>query len=348
MIPTRASYRDIPLYSPAKKPCRVDLSDNTNLFGTPPAAERVLRGASLRAVTHYPAGYSPDLRRAVAAYAGVTPEAVATGCGSDGLIDCAIRAFLEPGEVLAFQDPTFVMVPLYSKMNGVKAAPVPLRPEADFDLDVDGLVATGAKVIYLCSPNNPTGTALSRAAVERVVEKAPGIVIIDEAYADFASGPGFIDLARTRPNVLVTRTFSKAYGMAGMRVGWAVGSPRLVAEVEKARGPYMLTALAEAMAVAVLTEDQDWVKARAREAVENRERLRAELVALGLKPLPSEGNFLMVPLPGAPKVAERMRERDVNVRAFQGLTGVGDALRIGSGPWPLLEAALAALRESMQ
>lgn len=345
MIPTRASYRDIPLYSPAKKPCRVDLSDNTNLFGTPPAAERVLRAASVRAVTHYPAGYSPDLRRAVAAYAGVAPEAVTTGCGSDGVIDSAVRAFLEPGEVLAFQDPTFVMVPLYSKMNGVRAAPVPLRP--DFDIDADALLATGAKVIYLCSPNNPTGTVLSRAAVERVVERAPGIVIIDEAYAEFASGPGFLDLARTRPNVLVTRTFSKAYGLAGMRVGWAVGAPALVAEVEKARGPYMLTALSEAMAVAVLTEDQDWVKARAREAVDNRERLREELLALGLRPLPSEGNFLMVPLPGAPKVAERMRERDVNVRAFQGLTGVGDALRLGTGPWPLLEAALAALRESL-
>ncbi|MFP2913073.1 pyridoxal phosphate-dependent aminotransferase [Pyxidicoccus sp. 3LFB2] len=346
MIPTRASYRDIPLYSPAKKPCRVDLSDNTNLFGTPPAAQRVLREASLRTVSGYPAGYSPDLRRAVATSVGVGPEAVTTGCGSDGIIDCAIRAFLEPGEVLAFQDPTFVMVPLYSKMNAVKPAPVPLRP--DFDVDADALLATGAKVIYLCSPNNPTGTALSRAAVERVVERAPGLVIIDEAYAEFASGPGFLDLARTRPNVLVTRTFSKAYGLAGMRVGWAVGAPALVAEVEKARGPYMLTGLSEAMATAVLTEDGDWVKARVQEAVANRERLRGELVALGLRPLPSEANFLMVPLPGAPKVAERMRERDVNVRAFQGLTGVGDALRIGSGPWPLLEAALAALRESLR
>lgn len=282
----------------------------------------------------------------MAAYAGVAPEAVTTNCGSDGIIDSAIRAFLEPGDVLGFMDPTFVMVPLYSKMNGVRAAPVPLR--ADFDVDADALLATGAKVLYLCSPNNPTGTALSRAAVERIVAKAPGIVIIDEAYADFASGPGFLDLARTRPNVLVTRTFSKAFGLAGMRVGWAVGAPELVAEVEKARGPYMLTALSETMAAAVLTEDRAWVKSRAAEAVANRERLRAELESLGLKPLPSESNFLMVPLPGAPKVAERMRERDVNVRAFQGLTGVGDALRIGSGPWPLLEAALVALRESLR
>jgi histidinol-phosphate aminotransferase len=346
MIPRRATYRDIPLYSPAKKPCRVDLSDNTNLFGPPPSAERVLREASSRMLTNYPEGYAPDLKRAVAKHAGVELARVTTGCGSDGIIDSAIRAFLDNGDALAYMDPTFVMVPLYSRMNGVR--PVPVRLTPDFDLDVDGLVATGAKVIYLCSPNNPTGTALSRAAVERVVERAPGIVIIDEAYGEFASGPGFMDLARTKPNVLVTRTFSKAYGLAGMRVGWAVGSPELIAEVERARGPYMHAAIAEAVAVAVLTEDEGWVKARVAESVAHRERLRAELESLGLKPLPAEGNFLMVPLPGAPKVAERMRERDVNVRAFQGLNGVGDALRIGSGPWPLLEAALAALRESLR
>jgi len=346
MIPSRASFRDIPLYSPSKKPCRVDLGDNTNLFGVAPAAERVLRESAPALLSRYPRGYAPDLRGALAARVGVAPEAVTTGCGSDDVLDTALRAFLEPGEVLAFHVPTFVMMPLFARVNGLRVREVP--PREDFDLDAEALLATGAKVLYLCSPNNPTGTALSRAAVERVVERAPGLVIIDEAYADFARGPGFMDLARTRSNVLVTRTFSKAWGLAGMRVGWGVGAPELVAELEKARGPYKLTALAEAMAVAVLEEGSDWVAARAALAVENRERLRTELVALGLSPLPSEGNFLLVPLPGAVQVAERMRERDVNVRAFQALPGVGDALRIGSGPWPLLESALVALRESLR
>lgn len=346
MIPSRASFRDIPLYSPAKRPCRVDLSDNTNLFGVPPAAARVLRESAVESLSRYPRGYAPDLRGALSERLGVGPEWVTTGCGSDDVLDSALRAFLEPGELLAFQDPTFVMMPLFAQVNGLRTVAVSLRE--DFDVEPEQLVSTGAKVIYLCSPNNPTGTVLSRAAVERVVERAPGLVIIDEAYADFARGPGFMDLACTCPNVLVTRTFSKAYGLAGMRVGWGVGHPKLVAEVEKARGPYKLTTLAEAMAVATLREDSGWVRARVEEAVVNRERLRAELVVLGLKPLPSEGNFLMVPLPGAPGVAERMREHDVNVRAFQGLTGVGDALRIGSAPWPLLETALVALRESLR
>lgn len=346
MISLRASYRDIPLYSPPKRPCRVDLSDNTNLFGVPPAAARKLGEFSSELLRRYPPSYAPDLRRVLASRLGVAAEWVTTGCGSDDVLDCALRAFLEPGEVLAYQDPTFVMMPLFAKVNGLRTAAVPLR--ADFDVDPEALLSTGAKVIYLCTPNNPTGTVLSRESVERVVERAPGIVIIDEAYADFARGPGFLDLALKRTNVLVTRTFSKAFGLASMRVGWGVGHPRLVAEVEKARGPYKLTQLAESMAVATLSEDLTWVRVWASEAVANRERLREALMSMGLAPLPSEGNFVLVPLPGALEVAERMRERDVNVRAFQGLTGVGDALRIGSGPWPLLETALTALRESLR
>ncbi|RKI11149.1 aminotransferase class I/II-fold pyridoxal phosphate-dependent enzyme [Corallococcus sp. AB030] len=343
MIPFRETYRDIPLYSPAKKPCRVDLSDNTNLFGAPPSADRVLREEGFLRLARYPAGYAPDLKRAVATYAGVSVENVTTGCGSDDVIDCALRAFLEPGDAVAFPDPTFVMVPMYARLSALKPVPVPLR--ADHDLDVNGLLATGAKLIYVCTPNNPTGTVASRAAVERLVDSAPGVVLIDQAYVEFTRGGDFLDLARTRPNVLVTRTMSKAFGLAGLRVGWGVGAPSLVAEVEKARGPYKHTALGEAVAVAALTDDVPWMEACAAEAVENRERLRGALKALGLEPLPSEGNFLLVPMPEARRVGEALRERNVNVRVFEGLTGVGDALRIGCGPWPMVASALKALKE---
>jgi histidinol-phosphate aminotransferase len=343
-LPSRASYRDIPLYSPSQVKCGVDLSDNTNLFGMPPAAERVLRETVASHITRYPVGYAPDLKRAVAHYAGVEPSRVTTGCGSDDVIDSTLRAFLEPGEVIAFPAPTFVMMSYFSKVNGLRYAPVPLRP--DFDIDVDGLLATGAKLIYVCSPNNPTGTVASRAALVRLVDNAPGIVLLDEAYAEFAR-ESHLELA-SRPNVLVTRTLSKAFGLAGLRVGYAVGNPTLVAEVEKARGPYKVTGLSERVAAAVLSEDVPWMKAHVAEALAIRERLLAELANLGLKSLPTEANFVMVPLHGAPAVAERMRQRDVNVRAFQGLPGIGDALRMGCGPWTMMEAALGALREALR
>ncbi|WNG62866.1 histidinol-phosphate aminotransferase family protein [Archangium gephyra] len=343
-MPSRASYRDIPLYSPSKVKCGVDLSDNTNLFGMPPAAERILRETVASQVSRYPVGYAPDLKQAVARYTGVDPSCVTTGCGSDDVIDSTLRAFLEPGEVIAFPDPTFVMMSYFAKVNGLRSAAVPLK--ADLDIDVDGLLATGAKLLYVCSPNNPTGTVASRAALERLIDHAPGIVLLDEAYAEFAR-ESHLDLA-SRPNVLVTRTLSKAFGLAGLRVGYAVGNPTLINEVEKARGPYKVTGLSERIATAVLSEDVPWMTARAEEALAIRARLVDELGKLGLKTLPSEANFVMVPLPGAPAVAERMRQRDVNVRAFQGLKGIGDALRIGCAPWSQIEAALGALRETLR
>ncbi|WPB81545.1 histidinol-phosphate transaminase [Archangium violaceum] len=343
-LPSRASYRDIPLYSPSKVKCGVDLSDNTNLFGMPPAAERILRETVASQVSRYPVGYAPELKQAVARYTGVDPSRVTTGCGSDDVIDSTLRAFLEPGEVIAFPDPTFVMMSYFAKVNGLRSAAVPLK--ADLDIDVDGLLATGAKLLYVCSPNNPTGTVVSRAALERLIDHAPGIVLLDEAYAEFAR-ESHLDLA-SRPNVLVTRTLSKAFGLAGLRVGYAVGNPTLINEVEKARGPYKVTGLSERIATAVLSEDVPWMKARAEEALAIRARLVDELGKLGLKTLPSEANFVMVPLTGAPAVAERMRQRDVNVRAFQGLKGIGDALRIGCAPWNQLEAALGALRETLR
>ncbi|MBN1209948.1 MAG: histidinol-phosphate aminotransferase family protein [Myxococcaceae bacterium] len=343
MIRTRPSYRDISLYSPPSVPCRVDLSDNTNLFGMPPAAERALREIASSTVTRYPISYAPDLKQALSAYTGFEPSWLSTGCGSDDLIDCSLRAFLEPGEPLAVPEPSFSMMSYFAKVNGLHYSPVPLRK--DFDIDVDGLLATGARLIYVCSPNNPTGTGVSRAALERLVDAAPGLVLLDEAYVEFASG-SHVELVRSRPNVLVTRTLSKAFGLAGMRVGYAIGRPEVIAELEKARGPYKHTGIAERMAIAALTEGVAWVKARAEEAKESRQRLVAELKAQGLAPLPSEANFVLVPLPGAPQVAARMRELDVNVRSFQGMPGVGDALRIGCGPWPMMEAALQALREA--
>ncbi len=346
MMRSRPSYRDIPLYAPSAGPaCPIDLSDNTNLFGVPPSAERVLREVEPARLSRYPSSYGSALKGAIAAYAGCRPEQVVTGCGSDDVIDCALRAFVEPGERVAFPDPTFVMLPTFAKLNGLEGVPVPLTPGGD--LDAEALLATRAKLIYLCTPNNPTGTPASRAAVQRVLEGAEGLVLVDEAYGEFTR-QSYLEQARTRPNVLVTRTLSKAFGLAGMRVGYAVGAAELVAEVDKARGPYKLTGVEERMAEAALTRDVAWMRARVQEALQVRERLTEGLRALGLSPLPSEANFVFVPLPGAPEIARRMRERGVSVRAFQGLTGIGEALRIGCAPWPQLEAALAALREELR
>lgn len=337
----RPGYDEITLYAPNRAPARIDLSDNTNLWGIPPAADRAIR-AGTAAVTRYPSLYADALKSALAAYlgGGTLPEMIVTGCGSDDVLDAAIRAFAAPDAAIAFPDPSFAMIPIFARANGLAARPVPLAP--GFDVDAAGMLQARARITYLCSPNNPTGTAFSRAALERVVAEAPGIVIIDEAYAEFAP-TNALDLTRRSPRVLVARTMSKAFGLAGLRVGYGIGHPALVAAVEKARGPYKVNALAERAALAALGEDIGWVRDRVAEAIENRERFVAALRTLGLAPLPSAANFVLVPVAGAAELDRRLRGRGIAVRPFERVPGVGDALRISIGPWELLHEVLDAL-----
>ena len=340
----RAAYRDVSLYAGEPPACEIDLSDNTNLWGTPPAALRAIREMADAGVTRYPSAYALALKDAIAAYAGVDVSRVVTGCGSDDVLDSAIRALADPGERLAFCAPTFAMIPLFARLNGVEPVAVPMT--SSWDIDPDALVATEARVIYVCSPNNPTGTTVSRGALERLVARAPGVVIFDAAYADFADDD-LLDLATSSERVLVVRTMSKAFGLAGLRVGYAVAAPSIAIEVEKSRGPYKVGAAAERAAVAAFEEARGWVAKRVADARASRVWLTVALGSLGLVPLPSQANFVLVPVTGASVVARRMRERGVAVRAFEALPSIGDALRITAGPAPIMERALAVLEEAL-
>jgi histidinol-phosphate aminotransferase len=340
----RASYRDISLYAPDRSPCAVDLSDNTNLFGVPPAALAYLHASAESTISRYPTLYAGGLKTALAAYCGVDASEIVTGCGSDDVLDSAIRAVARPGDLVAIPEPSFAMIPLFARMNGLEPIAVPLLP--NYDIDAEALLATEARIIYLCSPNNPTGTPATDAAVGRILEEARGLVILDEAYAEFAGRSYPVDLRR-HARVLVVRTMSKAFGLAGLRVGYAIGAAPLVAEVEKSRGPYKVSSVAEYAATAALTEDAAWVRTHVAETVRNRERFATELRLLGLAPLPSVANFLLARIPSAERIAAAMRRDGVAVRPMPGLPLVGDALRISIGPWPMMERALTALRDAL-
>ena len=344
----RDSYRAISLYAPNREPCAVDLSDNTNLWGVPPAAERAVREAGLASFTRYPSLYAPALKGALAQYLGVPPEMIVTGCGSDDVLDSAIRALAEPGERVAHPEPSFAMVPIFARMNALEPVAVPLT--ASFDLDAEAMLATGARIIYLCSPNNPTGRVAPRKWVETLLKAAEGakgpLVVLDEAYADFApESESFIRDAPFTPNLLVTRTLSKAFGLAGFRVGFAVGTAAVAREVEKSRGPYKVNRLAEAAAVAALDDQDGWAARTTEQCVANRERLFVELERRGLRPVPSWGNFLLFPVPDGSAKAwnDALRARGVAVRPFPACADIGDAMRVTVAPWPLLERFLAAV-----
>jgi histidinol-phosphate aminotransferase len=331
----RAIYRDIALYGGDSERCAIDLSDNTNQWGMPPAAAAAAQAAASGA-TRYPNVYARGLKGTLASYLGVEGEMIVTGCGSDDVIDSAIRAFADPGERFAYLDPTFPMASTFARMNGLVPVPVPLR--ANNDADADALLAAQARIIYLCSPNNPTGTLVARATIERIVAGAPGIVMIDEAYAEFA-GVSSVDLLARSERLFITRTMSKAFGLAGLRIGYGAGAPALIAEVEKSRGPYKVNVVAEQAAYAALTDDLGWVAERVAEAVANRRRFEAALSAReGFRVVPSFGNFVFAhTVEPSEAIVARLCARGVGVRGYR------DGIRVTIGPWSLMERCLDAL-----
>jgi len=339
LAPMRAALRGMKAYSPDAD-CAIDLSDNTNLWGSPPAAMRTL--AAMASLARYPEGYSETLKGALARYVGMSPESIVVGCGSDDVLESAIRACAEPGERLAFMDPSFVMIPAFARVHGLDVVRIPLAP--GYGPDVARFVETNATVSYICSPNNPTGVPIDRRDVEAIVNGTTGAVIIDEAYAEFAQS-SFVDLVERSERVVIARTLSKAFGLAGLRVGYAIASPPLVREIEKARGPFKVGGPSERAALAAINEDREWVSARVTDAIQCRERLLGALRDLGLAPLPSAANFVLVPVEGALEIGQRLRERGIAVRPFAALPTIGDALRITVGPWPMMETLIANLSE---
>lgn len=342
----RPGLERIPTYSPSELAgVDLDLRDNLNLWGAPPAACGVLRALTPSRVAEYPRVSAGALVDALAASIGVRSDEIVAGCGSDDVIDSFLRAVASPGDRVAHADPSFSMVPVFARLSGLEPVGVPLLPNGA--ADVDGLLATGARVIYLCSPNNPTGTVTPAAEIRRLIAQAPGVVLVDEAYAEFTDEPDWRAEAPAMEKVLVTRTFSKAWGMAGLRVGYGVGSRTLTAAVTKARGPYKVNALGELAAVTALREDGGWMRAAAAAARDARTRLVAAFAGrTGVRPWDSRGNFVFVGTDGpAADLAARFQARGIGVRAFSGLTGIGEALRLGVAPAPQLDRVIRAVGE---
>ncbi len=341
----RPDYELLTRYRPNRAPVAVDLSDNTNLWGPHPAADRALRDIAESGVTRYPSAYADRLRDAVAERYGVDAACVTTGCGSDDLLDSAFRAAGSPGGVVAHLSPTFSMIAPLARMNGLRAHTVDWDPWAGPPPEPDALLEADPAVVYVCRPNNPTGTSVPRAWVERLLERTERdgpLVVIDEAYADFADDD-WLGAATNRERLLVLRTLSKAYGLAGLRVGFGVGSPRVALEVDKSRGPYKVSAVAEAAAAAALGDEGDWTANAVHEARMMRGVLVEALRQRGFDPAPSDANFVLVRVGSVPAdhVGGELRTRGVAVRPF-GVPGMFSAIRVTVAPWELLEQFLAA------
>ena len=340
----RPDYVALRRYDPERAPVRIDLSDNTNLWGTHPDALTRVRAATTDDLARYPTLYADPLRDAVAERFGVAPECVTTGAGSDDVLDSAFRASFAPRARMTYAAPTFSMVEPFARMNGMQAKPVPW-PEADDD--PARLLADDPDLVYVCRPNNPTGGFATRDWVDALLEAREDdgpLVIVDEAYADFA-GETLLSEAPGIPKLLVARTTSKAYGLAGMRCGYAVAAPSVALEIEKSRGPYKVARLAAEAAATALRDENGWMADVIRKTLQNRDRLAEALESRGWVPLPSRANFLLMPAPtGAARPdALALRSAGIGVRPFTDVPGIGEGLRVTVGPWEMMEDFLDAL-----
>ena len=333
----------------------VKLASNENPLGPSPRAVAAAR-AALDEIHRYPDDNAHRLRHKLAARLGVAPESLLFGNGSSDVIDMVARSFLGPGRNAVYAEHSFAMYAIYTRAAGAEGRVAPALPADHPDMplghDLDALRAAidaDTRVLFIANPNNPTGTWLGRAALHDFLRAVPPevVVVLDEAYTEYVEAPDFPDgLAWLGefPNLIVTRTFSKIHGLAGLRVGYGVAGPALASLVARVRHPFNVNSAALAAAEAAL-DDAEHV---ARSVALNRAGLRqlgAGLAALGLRVLPSVGNFLCVDLgrPAGP-VFDGLLRRGVIVRPVANY-GLPNHLRISVGTAEENDRCLAALAE---
>jgi histidinol-phosphate aminotransferase len=324
----------------------VKLASNENPLGPSPKAVEAIR-AAVEGVNRYPDGASFRLREALSERLGIEPRQLVFGTGADEVIGLIAKSFLGPGDEAVFAWPSFAMYPI--AVNGMGATPVAVPLDADLVHDLPAMAAAvgeRTRVVLVCNPNNPTGTSVGAEAFDRFAAALPEgvILVVDEAYAEYVRRDDFPDAfawVSRRPGTAVLRTFSKIYGLAGLRVGYGVMDAEMAGYLERARHPFNVNLLAEAAALAAL-DDEEHVERTLRANREGAATLARELEALGIEVWPTDANFLLAKT-GAGSYELLLRE-GVIVRPLAGF-GLPEHLRITIGTAKENEKLLKALHK---
>jgi histidinol-phosphate aminotransferase len=282
-------------------------------------------------LNRYPDPRCGALRSALAGWLNVEEDRLWIGNGSDEALDLLLRVFVSPGEAVAICTPTYGMYDITARANGAAIRNVPL--DADFDLDPETVAANaiGSKIIFICSPNNPTGNRFAREKVERLLSEFDGIVVIDEAYIEFSDASSLVALVESHRNLVVLRTLSKAWGLAGARVGYLIADPEIIDCLDRINLPYPLNALSAAAGCEALARPE-LMQERVAGIVAERERLRQQLAGLGLRVFPSDANFLLVRVADGSNLYRRLAEDcGIVVRDRSGVPRLKDCIRISIG-----------------
>ncbi len=328
----RPTVRQMDGYTPGEQPPQkeqyIKLNTNENPF---PPSIHVLRAISqvpAEALRRYPDPTCAAFGKVAAKVHGVTPDMITCGNGSDDVLAYALGALAGPEQTLAFPDPTYSLYPVLAKLAEVKPCPVPW--DEPWQLPTKQLLQSGAQTIFLANPNAPSGTLTPIDAIAELLRRFQGVVLVDEAYADFA-GVDCVKLLKTHANLLICRTLSKGYSLAGLRFGYAIGAADLIAQINKARDSYPCDAIAQAAAVAAL-QDRAHARASWKYVAEERKRMAGELTKRHYRVIPSAANFLLVEPPSqkAAEIYQYLKSHKVLVRYFP-QPGLDKMLRITIG-----------------
>ncbi len=322
-------------YKPGKAPApgarSFKLSSNESPFGPLPSVLKVIAEAA-GDVNRYPDNGAAELTAAIAAHFGVPAPHVAVGCGSVGVAQQLLEAVGEPGAEVLYAWRSFEAYPYLSDLAGVTSVRVPLRDETHDLAAMADAVTSRTRLIFVCNPNNPTGTVVHRGELADFLDRVPAncLVVLDEAYSEYVRDgdvPNGLILYRDRPNVAVLRTFSKAYGLAGLRVGFLVGHEPVAAAVRKTMLTFTVNSLAQAAAVASLAAEPELL-GRVEAVVAERHRVAAELAGQGWTVPPTQANFVWLRLgDDTADFADTCDRAGISVRPF---AGEGARISIGS------------------
>ena len=327
----------------------VKLASNENPRGVSPLAREAMQ-AQLDDLARYPDGNGFELKQALAAHYGVSAEQIVLGNGSNDVLELVARCFLHRGTSAVLSEHAFVVYHLATLVSGATRIETPAR---DYGHDVEAMAAAvqaDTRVVWIANPNNPTGTFVSAPRLEGFLRRIPPsvVVVVDEAYHEYlpeAVRYDSIDWLARFPNLVVTRTFSKAYGLAGLRVGFALAHPDIADLMNRVRQPFNVSTIAQAAAVAAL-DDQEFVRDSVALNRSGMRQIDDGLKQLNLECIPSFGNFLTFRVSGAPHVYQRLLKQGVIVRPI-GAYGLPEHLRVSVGLESENERFLSALRVAL-
>jgi histidinol-phosphate aminotransferase len=326
----RPNIRSLSAYETKEIPCRVKLDANESPYGF----KESLKAIADVETNRYPDPEAKALKKLISRYVGVKPDCLLQGNGSDELIYYLITTF---GGPVLYPTPTFSMYGIISQAIGEKRIEIPLDREFDLDLEmiVKAIKKQKPKLIFLSSPNNPTGNCFSSEKILKIIDSASSLVtrhsslvVVDEAYQPFSSKKGFLPLLNDYNNLLIMRTLSKI-GLAGLRVGFLIADREIINEVNKVRLPFNLNSLSQAIAADVL-KDGKTLRARINAIVSEREKLSSEMEKIrGVRPYPSEANFILFRVNDSDRIYKRLLQKGVLVRNMKSV--IDGCLRVTVG-----------------